>query len=163
MKKYNLSKIMKNAWSLKKEKSLTISESLKKAWAEAKAALSQKGDEKMADEKFEIFENSIGTRVELPIIVGVSDKQIQFARDLRRKYLAQGSAYSFKKWVEDTREYMSELDMDKLHNAAIADNISDAEAIDYLLRADCYTTYAFWVAISEPNAGKIIDTLKYAR
>lgn len=36
MKKYNLSNIMKRAWSLVKETGATISEGLKKAWNEAK-------------------------------------------------------------------------------------------------------------------------------
>ena len=38
MKKYNLSKIMKRAWEMVKEFGMTISEGLKKAWSEAKAA-----------------------------------------------------------------------------------------------------------------------------
>lgn len=38
MKKYNLSNIMKRAWELVKEFGMTISEGLKKAWSEAKAA-----------------------------------------------------------------------------------------------------------------------------
>lgn len=37
MKKYNLSSIMKRAWELVKKMGITISEGLKKAWAEAKA------------------------------------------------------------------------------------------------------------------------------
>ena len=36
MKKYDLSKIMKRAWELVKKAGLTISEGLRKAWAEAK-------------------------------------------------------------------------------------------------------------------------------
>lgn len=36
MKKYNLSNIMKRAWELVKKAGVTISEGLKKAWAEAK-------------------------------------------------------------------------------------------------------------------------------
>lgn len=36
MKKYNLSNIMKRAWELVKKAGATISEGLKKAWAEAK-------------------------------------------------------------------------------------------------------------------------------
>ena len=36
MKKYDLSKIMKRAWELVKNFGMTISEGLKKAWAEAK-------------------------------------------------------------------------------------------------------------------------------
>lgn len=36
MKKYNLSSIMKRAWELVKKAAMTISEGLKKAWAEAK-------------------------------------------------------------------------------------------------------------------------------
>lgn len=38
MKKYNLSKIMKRAWELVKKAGMTISEGLRKAWAEAKAS-----------------------------------------------------------------------------------------------------------------------------
>lgn len=34
--KYNLSNIMKRAWELVKKAAMTISEGLKKAWAEAK-------------------------------------------------------------------------------------------------------------------------------
>lgn len=37
MKKYNLSEIMKRAWSLVKEFGMTLSEGLKKAWSEAKS------------------------------------------------------------------------------------------------------------------------------
>lgn len=37
MKKYNLSAIMKKAWSLVREFGVTISEGLKKAWKEAKS------------------------------------------------------------------------------------------------------------------------------
>lgn len=41
MKKYDLRKIMKKAWALVKEFSLSISEGLKRAWKEAKEALNE--------------------------------------------------------------------------------------------------------------------------
>lgn len=41
MKKYNLSNIMKRAWELVKEFKITISSGLKKAWKEAKEAMSK--------------------------------------------------------------------------------------------------------------------------
>lgn len=47
MKKYNLSNIMKRAWSLVNGLEMTLSEALKKAWAEAKALV-----EKITFEKF---------------------------------------------------------------------------------------------------------------
>ena len=150
MTKYNLSQIMKNAWKLKKSLSLAISEALKKSWAAAKAAL----------ENIVEFVTSTGIRVQLPKIVAVSEKQAQYAEDLRRKYLDRTHRYELEKWVKDTREYMNDMDMDELHRAAVADGISDTEAINYLLDADCHTSYRFWVAISESSARKIIDTLK---
>ena len=42
MKKYNLSVIMKRAWELVKKEGKTISEGLKRAWAEAKAIVEKK-------------------------------------------------------------------------------------------------------------------------
>lgn len=160
MAKYNLRKIMKAAWDFKRALGLTMSEALKKSWAAAKAAISRKKE--MESMETVVFENVIGARVELPVIVGVSDKQIKYAEDLRQKYLS-GHPYELKKWVADTREYMANLDMDELHEAAVADGISDKEAINRLLSHYCYTGYKFWVAISEANASKIIDNLKPQR
>lgn len=41
MKKYNLSNIMKRAWELAKKEAMTLSQALKKAWAEAKAIVAK--------------------------------------------------------------------------------------------------------------------------
>lgn len=57
MKKYNLSKIMKRAWTLVKNAGMTISSGLKKAWEEAK------------------------TTVEKVKLIG-SEKQIKWAEDI---------------------------------------------------------------------------------
>lgn len=54
MTKYNKSEIMKNAWKMVKEVSLTISEALKKAWSIAKGTVKT-----LKDEMVEKMENLV--------------------------------------------------------------------------------------------------------
>ena len=48
IRKYNLSNIMKRAWELVKKVGLSLSESLKKAWKEAKSVMEKKTFERSA-------------------------------------------------------------------------------------------------------------------
>lgn len=64
MKKYNLSKIMKRAWKLVKEKFMNISSALKKSWREAKMEekmVELKGTEKQVAWATQIREDAINT------------------------------------------------------------------------------------------------------
>ena len=64
MKKYNLSEIMKRAWSLARKFKTTISVGLKRAWAEAKApelVISLSGSEKQIAWAQDIINTAINT------------------------------------------------------------------------------------------------------
>lgn len=61
MKKYNLSEIMKNAWTIRRKLVITMSVALKKAWAIAKEAKKMLGSEKQVKWATEIRNNIINT------------------------------------------------------------------------------------------------------
>lgn len=67
MKKYNLSKIMKRAWTLVKEARMNISSALKKAWKEAKGMVIE-----ASNVVVEHFENYNARRYSMPWVCKIT-------------------------------------------------------------------------------------------
>lgn len=94
MKKYNLSKIMRRAWEIKKEHTGNIfAICLKLAWEEAKME-----EKKLVDE--------------LPDLIG-TEKQIKWAMDIRLKLFEEASKYfkEEKRYIEtkEGKEYENKM------------------------------------------------------
>ena len=93
MKKYNLSTIMKRAWEMVKEFGMNISEGLKKAWSEAKAACEKIAFTGIAKvEKIENGEvNNYGEDccyLTFKLWVGNNGKKRIYVNDYKRRTLA---------------------------------------------------------------------------
>ena len=96
-----------------------------------------------------------------PTITGVSDKQTDYANRLRDEYLAKcdeddieyvAVEYPEVLKTEDAKTYLQDIADSKFDG-----NIEKAK-IDFLKQ---YNYYDIWVLLSESNAGKVIDLLKY--
>ena len=96
-----------------------------------------------------------------PTITGVSDKQTDYANRLRDEYLAKcdeddieyvAVEYPEVLKTEDAKTYLQDI-----ADTKFGGNIEKAK-IDFLKQ---YNYYDIWVLLSESNAGKVIDLLKY--
>lgn len=99
MKKYNLSAIMKRAWTLVKKSNMTMSEALKKAWSEAKNV---RANIEMCVVGKETFTVNAQTGE-------VSGKTYHAKEFLKKNFNAKWNGET-QQWTVDVQKFNSELD-----------------------------------------------------
>lgn len=105
MKKYNLSEIMKNAWTIRRRLFITMSAALKKAWAIAKDVRKMLGSEKQVKWATEIRDNVVKT---LQAVIN-DFSPMASSNEMVRKNIA------------DVNERINRLSADGVHAADIID------------------------------------------
>lgn len=168
--KYDRRAIMKNAWEIRRESGCTMSAALKKAWAVAK-----KGNKMFDEESLKNFihrgRNVFASREEaldafaaglnVPAINGRSDKQIEYARDLRDRMLYRMMGTNSDEFVEEILEAMFVRDMSADERTRYADERGETadEFVNSYIK-DLSNPKVFLV-LTEGDARKLIDGLKY--